>query len=166
MNHISPPLLHSSHHPSHHFSSSPLTTPTSLLLSPLLSPLLIYRTEILFQHIHLSSSPLILSSHPLLSPLLSSPVSSLLVQRYYSNISTDFERQQSIDLLLGVFRPTRGNTPPPLIHSKHTLSYTANTPSHTQQTHPFIHSNTPSHTQQHTLSYALSYTIICPILHH
>ena len=33
------------------------------------------------------------------------------VQRYYSNISTDFERQQSIDLLLGVFRPTRGGTP-------------------------------------------------------
>mmetsp|Transcript_3250 Transcript_3250/g.5057 ORF Transcript_3250/g.5057 Transcript_3250/m.5057 type:complete len:1088 (-) Transcript_3250:150-3413(-) len=32
------------------------------------------------------------------------------VQRYYSNISTDFERQQSMDLLLGIFEP-RKNEP-------------------------------------------------------
>lgn len=33
------------------------------------------------------------------------------VQRYYSNVSTDFERQQSIDLLLGTFQPSRGGIP-------------------------------------------------------
>jgi hypothetical protein len=30
------------------------------------------------------------------------------VQRYYSNISTDYERQQAMDILLGEFRPRKG----------------------------------------------------------
>lgn len=33
------------------------------------------------------------------------------VQRYYSNISTDFERQQAMDLILGVFLPEKGSRP-------------------------------------------------------
>lgn len=33
------------------------------------------------------------------------------MQRYYSNVSTDFERQQCIDLLLGIFQPSRGGVP-------------------------------------------------------
>jgi hypothetical protein len=33
------------------------------------------------------------------------------VQRYYSNISTDFERQDSIDVLLGIFEPKKNASP-------------------------------------------------------
>jgi hypothetical protein len=33
------------------------------------------------------------------------------VQRYYSNISTDYDRQQSIDLLLGIYEPKKNTVP-------------------------------------------------------
>ena len=32
-------------------------------------------------------------------------------QRYYSNVRTDFERQQAMDLILGVFEPKVGQRP-------------------------------------------------------